>query len=143
MSIVLFECCIIYSVLSMTQIVTPDITRSIPIKVPVDRTKFSSRQNNISIIILLVYIRDHQGFGFFLHLITFHFSHNFKETIVVIRLSRWWCENQLPLMKTLMKFLWYYTFSTFARSDNKTKLPIMLMWLEHFGKYDQRATYLY
>jgi len=54
---VLFECCIIYSVLSMTQIVTPDITRSIPIKVPVDRTKFSSQQNNISTIILLVYTR--------------------------------------------------------------------------------------
>lgn len=34
-AVVLFECCIIHSVLSMTQIVTPDITRSIPIKVPV------------------------------------------------------------------------------------------------------------
>lgn len=31
----MFECGIIYSVLSMTQIVTPDITRSIPMKVPV------------------------------------------------------------------------------------------------------------
>lgn len=31
----MFECGIIYSILSMTQIVTPDITRSIPMKVPV------------------------------------------------------------------------------------------------------------
>ena len=45
--IVLFECGIIYSVLSMTQIVTPDITRSIPMKVPVDRMEFSSGKTSV------------------------------------------------------------------------------------------------
>ena len=49
-AVVLFECCIIHSVLSMTQIVTPDITRSIPIKVPVDRIKFASEQASVSVV---------------------------------------------------------------------------------------------
>lgn len=80
MGIVLSECCIIYSVLSMTQIVTPDITRSIPIKVPVDRMKSSSakHQDNNKFT-----TRDWSFFS--LHLIGFH--NNFKQIIVVICFS--------------------------------------------------------